>query len=97
MVTMKDAIRFGNAPKTSNDSEPESTSQELTYENGSSKIMSERDIIFTQLYVRHEMLNLGYSLNQTHLSFHKRLLFYLVDWPVNRIGMAAWQAFRSNN
>ena len=52
--------------------------------------LSKRDLMFTQAYTRQHMLAFDYALESPSLSLGDRLLFYLVDWPVNRIGMAAW-------
>ena len=52
--------------------------------------LSKRDLLFTQTYAGQQMLAFDYTLESPQLSFSDRLLFYLVDWPVNRIGMAAW-------
>ena len=52
--------------------------------------LPKRDLLFTQAYARQYMLAFDYALESPQLSLSDRLLFYIVDWPVNRIGMAAW-------
>jgi hypothetical protein len=50
-----------------------------------------REIAFTQMYAERAMLDLGYAPGRTQLSLRERVLFYCVDWPLNRAGMAAWR------
>jgi hypothetical protein len=52
--------------------------------------LSKQDLLFTQAYAKQQLLAFDYALESPKLSLSDRLLFYLVDWPVNRIGMAAW-------
>ena len=52
--------------------------------------LSDRDLLFTQTYAAKHMSAFNYALESPHLSFGDRLLFYLIDWPINRLGMAAW-------
>ena len=66
---MNAAIRFGSSPDTEHDGDSQPKSQAITSNNEFSKTMSERDIVFTQAYGRHEMLRLGYPLDPTQLSF----------------------------
>ena len=52
--------------------------------------LPKRDLLFTQAYAKQQMLAFDYALESPQLSWHERLLFYLVDWPLNRLSMAAW-------
>jgi hypothetical protein len=52
--------------------------------------LSKGDLLFTQAYAKQQLLAFDYALESPQLSLSDRLLFYLVDWPVNYIGMAAW-------
>lgn len=74
--------------------EPDSGSRaqagEIVIEKKASSHMSRRDIAFTQTYAGQQLRDLEYRLLPTQLTLVDRLLFYLVDWPANRIGMAAW-------
>jgi hypothetical protein len=54
------------------------------------KRLSKRDLLFTQAYAKQQLLAFDYALESPQLSLSDRLLFYLVDWPINYIGMAAW-------
>ena len=56
----------------------------------SGKPMLAREIIFTQAYARQQMLAFNYRIETPQLSWVDRLLLYLVDWPMNRMGMFAW-------
>src|SRR5690606_33503627 len=56
--------------------------------------MSSRELAFIQSYACSDLLALGYALEPTVLSLRDRLLFMLLDWPVNRAGMVAWQTIK---
>jgi len=59
------------------------------------KLMSKQELVFTQTYVQTQLGGLGYLDRATNLSPSDRLHYYLVDWPVNRAGMAAWQKLKA--
>ena len=52
--------------------------------------LSQRDLMFIQRYTKEHMLALDYSLESPNLTLSDQILFYFVDWPTNRLGMAAW-------
>lgn len=57
--------------------------------------MSKRDLAFTQAYTRHQLRGLDYPLEPTELTLPERLMFYFIDWPANRAGMAAWNTLNA--
>jgi hypothetical protein len=66
-----------------------------THQNG--RPFSARDVAFTQSYARRHLLAFDYPLQPTALSLSDRLLFYFVDWPANRAGMAAWNILNARS
>ena len=91
MITMEDAIRFGNILEQNTDHRPKSFAVPTKSEKFSTKVMSKRELAFIQNVTKPASLALGYSVTPTQLSLHERLCFYLIDWPINRAGMLAWQ------
>ncbi len=63
----------------------------------SNKTLSPGEIAFTQTVAGQEMRALDYNLQPIHFSLAERLMFYLVDWPANRAGMAVWNAWRARH
>lgn len=57
--------------------------------------VSRREVIFTQKYTAGHLLAFGYPQDKTSLSWREHLRFLLVDWPVNRASMAAWQIIQA--
>lgn len=62
--------------------------------NGDPKAMSKREVAFTQTYARRELHALDYPLESIRFSARDRLLFCLIDWPVNWAGVVAWHTLR---
>jgi len=54
--------------------------------------MSPGEVAFMRTYARRDLHALGYSLEANKLSLRDWVLFLLVDWPANRVAMAAWRA-----
>lgn len=55
-------------------------------------LMSPGEVAFMRTYARRDLHALGYSLEANKLSLRDWALFLLVDWPANRVAMAAWRA-----
>lgn len=58
-------------------------------------LLSNQEIIFTQTAARQQMLDLGYSLATPKLSWHDRLLLYLVDGPANWLSLTFWNLYKA--
>lgn len=56
------------------------------------KVLTKPEIAFIQSRAGKKMLALGYPLDPLEFSFEERLAYLCVDWPVNRLRMAAWTA-----
>lgn len=56
--------------------------------------LSAPELAFSQEYARRKLQALGYALRPTPLSWRDRMRYALVDWPLNRAGMAAWRRYR---
>jgi len=56
------------------------------------QVMSERDIKFMQSFAGRYMTGFGYTPDSVNLSLEDRLLYYLLDCPVNFTRMIGWQA-----
>jgi hypothetical protein len=95
MLTLENAIRFGDEEDHHPDGLPESHATVTTPDKGASNVMSKREIAFTQRYAGRDMLALGYPLEPTPLSLRDRAWFYLVDWPANWAGMVAWHTLEA--
>lgn len=59
--------------------------------------LSRREATFTQRYAASHLMAFGYPQDETSLSWRDHLLFFLVDWPVNRASMAAWQVIQATS
>ncbi len=57
--------------------------------------MSKRELAFSLVYTRPQMLHLDYLIDPSHLPIADRLLYCFVDWPANRAGMLAWQKLKA--
>jgi hypothetical protein len=86
MLTMESAIRFGeeNTELTGN-----------TLQQSLSDGMSQRDLAFTQVYARNQILEFGYDLRPVRLSWKEQFLFNIVDRPANLASMFAWRTLQT--
>jgi hypothetical protein len=92
---MLDAARFGKAEQSRRASLAGEPAVRSSKNMGHR--LSERDLAFTQAYTRRHLLDFDYPLQPTMLSQAERLLFYFVDWPANRLGMAAWNTLKAKS
>lgn len=60
-------------------------------ENNKTGRISKREVAFIQTCARRHLLGFDYPLESTAFTLSERLLFYLVDWPINQAGMSAWK------
>jgi hypothetical protein len=56
------------------------------------KVLAPSDIAFIQSLAGKEMLAFDYALDSIHFSIEERLAYLFLDWPRNRLRMAAWVA-----
>lgn len=84
MVTMGAAVRFGESLPAEERRPPASTQQ-----------LSRRDLAFTQVYARAQLVDLGYELRPIKLTVNEQLLFNIIDRPANLASLYAWRAIRS--
>lgn len=89
MLAMEDAATFGDA-----DNDPRGT-ESISNETQAARRSTERDLplretAFTQAMTRSDLLALGYPLEMQTMSTRDQVLFRVVDWPINLLGMAAW-------
>jgi hypothetical protein len=89
MLTGEEAIRFASKKSRPND---DVSTTDMTL-NPSIRPphaeMLRRELAFTQTYARRHLLEFGYSLKPLRMTFADRLLFNLMDRPVNLTSMFA--------
>jgi hypothetical protein len=56
------------------------------------QVLAPSDIAFIQSLAGKEMLAFDYALDSIHFSIEERLAYLFLDWPRNRLRMAAWVA-----
>lgn len=87
MLTMEDALRF--------DDQLEPQSRRPAEVALAAMSNPGRELAFTQAYARQQIVECGYSLWPLQLSFRDRLLFNLVDRPINLASMLTWRTWQA--
>jgi hypothetical protein len=91
MLTLEGALRFGGEGEEELSGESLAQAAIGTLGETASSRLSRREVAFIEAQAKSDMAILGYNVEPTPLSLLDRLLFYAVDWPVNRAGMVAWR------
>jgi hypothetical protein len=58
-------------------------------------VLTESEILFIQMFAKHEMEHYDYELEPLHLTPRDRLTFYTGTLPLNSLRMVGWQALAS--
>lgn len=90
MLEMQDAMRF-------NDGDDKISDVSKGDGKGNNRIFSNRDRAFVQSYARQSMLQLGYPIKTIYFSLGERLVYSVVDYPINYLSASAWRILESSN
>src|SRR5262245_971276 len=90
MLTMNDAKRFVSRGGNSSSGGQQHSGISTASIGRFRKVLAKQDIGFIQAYAGPDMQTFNYERDPIRLSFGDRLLFYLVDRPINRARMLAW-------
>ena len=95
ILTMQGAGAFREALNGNTKSEPGQPLLSADFIGRFRRTMSNRELLFMQVFAGREMLELGYQLERIKLSPGDRLAFSLLDFPANLVRKAAWRGLEA--
>jgi hypothetical protein len=97
MITMENAIRFGNKPIDLKDYKIDNKSTDSPNSNESEMILSNREVAYVQSSASSEMLKHNYSLEDVKFSTLDWVKYLFFDWPTNYAGGLLFKYSSSNS
>lgn len=86
MLTMENAIRFGNKTVDLPDDLVKMQDNKSPQNKTKGMILSKREVAYVQSSAKNEMLNQGYSMAEVDFSMMDWIQYIIFDWPTNYAG-----------
>jgi len=97
MITMENALRFGNKSLDLQEYLNEMQSHVFSHGINNEITLSRRKLAYVQSYAESEMLQYDYSLWEVNFSTLDWIQYAILDWPINFAGGLAYKLSASNS